>query len=257
MRRHSNLKLPKVKSLFKSLAITAILTVVIPSIASSVSLQFSTQAGEKQVSNFVSTVDEKAIANVATSIRNTDFQEEDEISDLANTIRDYGNQTANENDHLSDFQKASLVRVIDGDTIVVDVYGDHCGNKSHEYTVRLIGVDAAESVAPEEYLEKTGKRNTEEGKAASEFVNNLIENAEYLYLQKDASETDKYGRLLRYVWIDIPYDDEDLEEISEKMLNAILIREKMAIPAFYNDTSYQEEFYELANENNSDYEIEF
>ena len=51
----------------------------------------------------------------------------------------------------------TVERVIDGDTFVIMV-------ERQEKYVRLIGVDTPESVAPEEYLEKTNKENTDEGK---------------------------------------------------------------------------------------------
>ena len=57
----------------------------------------------------------------------------------------------------------------DGDTFVAK---DETGE---ELTIRLIGVDTPESVASDEYLEKTGKQNTEEGKTASEFTKSILQ----------------------------------------------------------------------------------
>ena len=64
---------------------------------------------------------------------------------------------------LDTYQEATLIRVIDGDTIVVNI-------DNIEYTVRLIGIDTPESVAPDVYLEATGKKNTKEGLLASEYT---------------------------------------------------------------------------------------
>ena len=81
------------------------------------------------------------------------------------------------------------------------LYIDGEGDKK----VRLIGVDTPESVAWAEYLEKTGKEKTEEGKDASEFVKNLL-NKEIdgiggmLYVQYDVDKYDKYERILAYVY---------------------------------------------------------
>ena len=44
-----------------------------------------------------------------------------------------------------------------------------------------------------------------------------------IYLEKDDADIDIQGRLLRYIWIDVPLDAEDIEEIQDKMLNAKLI----------------------------------
>lgn len=148
--------------------------------------------------------------------------------------------TKKDSEYSEGFQSAALVRVVDGDTIVVDISGD-------EYKVRLIGIDTPESVASDSYLEMTGKENTQEGEKASDFVKNLLAGTETVYLQKDVSDTDRYGRLLRYVWLEIPDDDKDIEEISSKMLNGILVREGIAEPAAYApDTVHQADFEYLA-----------
>lgn len=148
--------------------------------------------------------------------------------------------TRKDTGHSEGFQPAALVRVVDGDTIVVEISGD-------EYKVRLIGIDAPESVASGQYLEMTGKENTQEGEMVSDFVKNLLAGTATVYLQKDMSDTDRYGRLLRYVWLEIPDDDKDIEEISSKMLNGILVREGLAVPAAYApDTAHQADFEYLA-----------
>ena len=77
-------------------------------------------------------------------------------------------------------------RVIDGDTIVVDMSGK-------EERVRLIGVDTPETVHPEKPVEYFGKE-------ASEFTKNMVEGKE-LRLEYDWQKRDKYGRLLAYVYL--------------------------------------------------------
>ena len=61
-------------------------------------------------------------------------------------------------------------RVVDGDTIICY---DKDGNKLR---VRLTGINAPESVHPDEEM------NTEEGRQASEFLKGLLEDTEYVYL---------------------------------------------------------------------------
>lgn len=51
-----------------------------------------------------------------------------------------------------------------------------------------------------------------------------------MYLQKDVSETDRYGCLLRYVWFGLPKDPLGEKELREKVLNAILLGQDMAEP---------------------------
>lgn len=125
-------------------------------------------------------------------------------------------------------EKAELIRVVDGDTLIVKREG------SAEERVRLIGVNTPESVHPDE------TKNSESGKAASEYTKELLANHTDVWLQQDISETDTYGRLLRYVWLEEPSDTRNVEEVKNKMLNGILLRDKIAEPmAIEPDVSYE------------------
>ena len=75
-------------------------------------------------------------------------------------------------------------RVIDGDTILL----------SNGKRVRYIGINTPESVAPNRPVECFGKE-------ASGFNKKLVEH-KYVRLERDISDVDKYGRWLRYVYID-------------------------------------------------------
>lgn len=180
--------------------------------------------------------------DLAEIVDNADFKSEEGLQQLADNIESWAEELVSEDtNNLQEFQKATLVRVVDGDTIVVEI-------ENEEYKVRLIGVNTPESVASEEYLEKTGKENTQEGLDASTYLKDLLSEYSEVYLQRDVSETDRYGRLLRYVWLDMPTDKTNVEEISTKMLNGILVDAKIAEPAVYEpDTMYAEEFDELYN----------
>ena len=91
---------------------------------------------------------------------------------------------------LSPRQQAIMVKVIDGDTIVVSI------NDKNEI-VRIIGIDTPEVV---------DKRKTVEcfGKEASDFARLTLQDNKTVLLKSDPTqgERDKYNRLLRYVWID-------------------------------------------------------
>ena len=80
---------------------------------------------------------------------------------------------------INEPETAQLIRVIDGDTVDVRMGGQ-------EYRVRYIGINAPES---DEGL----------GSEASQANADLVE-GQTLYLVQDESETDLYGRLLRYVF---------------------------------------------------------
>lgn len=161
----------------------------------------------------------------------------EELDRLASQIQDASEEFA-KNQNLGQLQKATVVRVVDGDTIVVDIEGEQA-------KVRLIGIDTPESVASQEYLDRTGKENTQEGKNASDFTKELLTEYPEIYLEKDVSDTDRYDRLLRYVWISIP-DTVNIEEIRTKMLNGILLDSGVAQIATYPpDVKYAEEFKQL------------
>jgi len=81
-----------------------------------------------------------------------------------------------------------VIRVVDGDTIVVDIGGV-------PEKVRLIGVDTPEVVDPRKPVQCFGKE-------ASTFTTNLLARQQ-VRLESDPtqSDRDKYGRLLRYVFL--------------------------------------------------------
>lgn len=177
-----------------------------------------------------------SVNDLAEKVDNTDFKDDAQVDALSYEVQKWGKTIAVESPYLTEFVSARLVRVVDGDTIIVDIGGD-------EHSIRLIGINTPESVADEEYLKKTGKENTKEGKDASEYTKFLLNDVETVYLQKDVSETDKYDRLLRYVWLEIPVDFKDKREIESKMLNALLLETGTAEVTIYPpDKLYENEF---------------
>jgi micrococcal nuclease len=90
---------------------------------------------------------------------------------------------------LSKEESATVLRVIDGDTIEISIGGQ-------TDKVRLIGVDTPETVHPNKPVEHFGKE-------ASEFTRKLAE-AKKVVLRDElgGQERDKYGRLLRYVYLE-------------------------------------------------------
>lgn len=140
--------------------------------------------------------------------------------------------------------EATIIRVVDGDTILVEI-------NNEEFKVRMIGVDTPESVASESYLGQSGKENTTEGKLASEYTASQLYEGMTVYLQTDTSDTDKYDRLLRYVWLTDDIDVYDYEDICTYMYNAILIENGYAEPMTIEpDTAYAEIFeylYDISN----------
>ena len=109
------------------------------------------------------------------------------------------------------FEEVTVTRVVDGDTIVVNRNGQ-------EQKLRMILVDTSETVHPNKPVQYYGKE-------ASNFTKSQL-TGKTVYLQKDVSDTDRYGRLLRYVWLSRPTTDNPTKyEIVNNMYNAILIKD--------------------------------
>lgn len=126
------------------------------------------------------------------------------------------------------FEEATVVRVIDGDTIHVEINGE-------KKKVRLILVDTPETKHPRKPVEFYGKE-------ASVYTTHELD-GKTVYLEKDVSDTDRYGRLLRYVWLDIP-EGKDLEkDLREKCFNAKLLLQGYAnLYTFPPDVKYVDYF---------------
>ena len=101
-------------------------------------------------------------------------------------------------------EMAKVTRVIDGDTIVIE----------GGYHVRYIGIDTPEENEPY-YLEAKQKNK------------DLVEGKK-VWLEKDISDNDKYGRKLRYVYV------------GNTFVNAELVRQGYAYAKSYPpDIKYQ------------------
>lgn len=122
---------------------------------------------------------------------------------------------------ISEIQRETVkvVRVIDGDTIEIEG-----GQK-----LRYIGIDTPESKDPNKDVECFANEATQKNEQ-------LVLNQE-VRLEKDVSEVDKYGRLLRYVYV------------GDQMVNEILVREGYAQASAYPpDVKYQDLFAKLEQE---------
>jgi micrococcal nuclease len=83
-------------------------------------------------------------------------------------------------------EEALVLRVVDGDTIEVD--------RGHgAETVRYIGIDTPETVHPSKPVDWMG--------AEASAANEGLVGGQTVVLERDVSETDAFGRLLRYVWV--------------------------------------------------------
>ncbi len=94
-----------------------------------------------------------------------------------------GNPSPTPSIYIEEDGTVLVTAVVDGDTIEIE------GGQR----VRLIGVNTPETVDPRRAVQCFGKE-------ASAYTKSLIE-GKRVRLEKDVSEVDKYGRLLRYVYL--------------------------------------------------------
>jgi micrococcal nuclease len=107
-----------------------------------------------------------------------------------------------------------VFEVIDGDTIGVRIEGQ-------SFRVRYIGIDTPEIVHPGIPVEPFGPEAAE--------ANRSLVLGQRVMLERDVSDTDTYGRLLRYVWL------------GDTLVNAELVRLGLAQSNHYEpDVLYQD-----------------
>jgi micrococcal nuclease len=120
------------------------------------------------------------------------------------------------------YSVAHVERVVDGDTIIVSAGGQ-------AMRLRYIGIDAPESVTPGSPVEYFGPE-------ASDYNERLVADRE-VCLEKDVSDTDRFGRWLRYVYV------------GDVFVNEQIVRDGYARAAtFPPDVKHQELFREAERE---------
>jgi len=138
---------------------------------------------------------------------------------------------------INNKEKVELVKVIDGDTLLVK-------SNSNEFKVRLIGVDTPEihynkklqrDIAKEN---KTSSEIIKMGLKSKEFMKKMINHSKYLFLEYDIQIYDRYGRRLAYVYLQ-----------DGTMLNYILVKEGYAkVYTIPPNVKYQEIFIKAQKE---------
>ena len=115
-------------------------------------------------------------------------------------------------------ESVKVTRVVDGDTIKIE------GGQ----TVRYIGIDTPETVHPQKTVECFGREASNKNKE-------LVE-GKFVQLEKDVSEVDKYGRLLRYAYV-----DPSTSSGQAIFVNELLVKEGFAHASSYPpDVKYQD-----------------
>ena len=145
-----------------------------------------------------------------------------------------GKKANTSKNNTANFVKAQIVHVSDGDTVTARI-----GN--NKYKIRMIGVDTPETVHPSKPVGFYGKE-------ASNFTKSQLSGRE-VYLEKDVSDTDRYYRSLRYIWLELPKNlaNPTFEEVRDKMYNGIILRDGYgALATFPPNVKYLDYFRKLA-----------
>jgi micrococcal nuclease len=116
-------------------------------------------------------------------------------------------------------EKALVAKVFDGDTVLL-TDGRH---------VRYLGIDTPE-------MGKEGGKNQCFALEAKHINEQMVQNQE-IEMEKDQEDKDKYGRLLRYIWVDNVF------------VNEFMLRQGFArFDVFPQNARYREEFRQAAEE---------
>lgn len=127
-------------------------------------------------------------------------------------------------------ERVLITEVVDGDTI-----------KSYDKTVRLIGIDTPETVDPRRPVGCFGKEASNETKSL--LTNKIV------ILQKDVSETDKYKRLLRLVYLPLEEGLPAGRQGQILFVNDYLVRQGFAkVYTYPPDVKFNEQFRQAEKE---------
>lgn len=118
-----------------------------------------------------------------------------------------------------------VVRVVDGDTIIVSLNGV-------EQRVRMIGVDCPESVSEDE------EENSIYGQYASDYTKQQLYEGKIIYLTFDEEKYDQYNRLLAYIWM-----NKDTENIDNMYQNILLSAGYATAERYEPNTLYYTELF--------------
>ena len=110
--------------------------------------------------------------------------------------------------------KATVVRVIDGDTIAVRIGG-------RDENVRILGIDTPETHKPDTPVECFGPE-------ASDRMTALLPRGTTVRLVRDVEARDRYGRLLAYVYRDSDGLFVDLTMVQEGYAGTLIIAPNVA-----------------------------
>ena len=142
---------------------------------------------------------------------------------------------------FSKFERATVVNIVDGDTVDIKYEGEGSADNTR---IRLILINTPESKG--EYENNAQPYANE----AADFTEMLLLNND-VWVEYDVERTDRYGRTLAYLWLaeaDYEYKGVKYHE-KEVMINDLLLKFGLAHVAVYKpNVLYKDRFYAIENE---------
>lgn len=127
-------------------------------------------------------------------------------------------------------QQVRVVRVVDGDTIVVE------SAAGKQYKVRMIGINTPESVSLDT------SKNTPEGTIASEYTKSILEHGMTVYLEYDQTYFDKYGRILAYPWME--NCEKTYDNFKKYNIGALILQNTYCESVYYSPNGKYKDWYD-------------
>ena len=139
--------------------------------------------------------------------------------------------------NADDFVEATLLYVIDGDTIEVQT-------EDEELRIRMIGIDTPESVNMDE------SKNCENGVIASDYVKSLLSENQIIWLEFDEDRQDDYGRTLAYVWLSNEIDTNNFDDFKNYNVGAIIMQNTYCRSIYYAPNGKYRSWYDQLDQKN-------
>lgn len=144
--------------------------------------QKSLKLNKKTISLFIT-----LIALIVTTLGATFASTQQNYQQEVLSVKETLSLSSKAPEDLGRLQSGTVTEVLDGDTIRVNLSGK-------DYTVRYIGIDTPE-------IAHNSKETDQFYGQEARSLNTWLVLNKTVFLEKDVSETDRYGRLLRYVYL--------------------------------------------------------
>ncbi|MDD5165540.1 MAG: thermonuclease family protein [Candidatus Pacebacteria bacterium] len=118
-----------------------------------------------------------------------------------------------------------VAEVVDGDTLKIHIAG-------HDITTRLLGVNTPEVVDPRKPVECYGKEASEASKRL------LTGKNVFVAINPNYERTDKFGRLLAYVWLALNPHNSDARALSSGTTSSLFVNNYLIKEGFGREYTF-------------------